>query len=47
MAYWLLGQAPNCKNTSEWMTLLFKIVINFLYGGPVFPDAPVTWNEGR
>jgi hypothetical protein len=29
----------------EWMTLLFKIVTNFLYGGPVFPDVPVAWGE--
>jgi hypothetical protein len=47
MAYWLLGQAPNSKNMSEWMTLLFKIVINFLYGGPVFPDVPFEWNKNQ
>lgn len=39
-AMWCFRQLPTSRNLEEWFVIVFKVIINEIYDGPVFTDAP-------
>jgi hypothetical protein len=37
---WVVGKLPDCQSLEEWLTLLFKFVVNETYGDGIFGEIP-------